>query len=83
MFRTFDADGDMKLDFREFMTAINLSQKAGPDEQLKWAFEMYDLDGSGEITMYECSRMIKVNSQATTSLLSIPLVVTKIAHLLF
>ena len=60
VFRTFDADGDNKLDFREFMTAINLSQKAGPSEQLKWAFEMYDIDGSGEITMFECTRMIKV-----------------------
>ena len=61
MFATYDKDGDQKLDFREFMTAVALGKgKLPPAEQLKWAFEMYDMDGSGQISMGECYHMIKV-----------------------
>ncbi len=51
----------MKLDFREFMTALSVTQRQGPAAQLKWAFEMYDMDGSGEISMFECTMLVKVS----------------------
>ena len=60
MFRTFDTDGDKKLDFREFMTALNMTARAGPQERLKWAFQMYDVDQSGEITVEECEVLVQV-----------------------
>ena len=60
MFRTFDKDGDMKLDFREFMTALNITGRAEPKDRLMWAFEMYDLDGSGHISLLECTDVVKV-----------------------
>ena len=59
VFRTFDADGDKKLDFREFMTALNMTARAGPQERLKWAFQMYDIDQSGEITLDECEVLLQ------------------------
>ena len=44
------------------MTAISLGQgKKTPADQLKWAFEMYDMDGSGQISMDECYHMIKAS----------------------
>ena len=60
MFRTFDTDGDKKLDFREFMTALNMTARAGPQERLKWAFQMYDVDQSGEITVEDCEVLVQV-----------------------
>ena len=60
VFRTFDTDGDRKLDFREFMTALNMTARAGPQERLKWAFQMYDIDQSGEITVDECDVLLQV-----------------------
>ena len=63
VFRTFDTDGDKKLDFREFMTALNMTARAGPQERLKWAFQMYDVDQSGEITVDECEVLVQVKQR--------------------
>ena len=60
VFRTFDKNGDSMLDFREFMTALYITSRADPKERLMWAFEMYDTDGSGSITLSECNNVVKV-----------------------
>ena len=60
VFRTFDKNGDKKLDFREFMTALHMTSSADPKERLMWAFEMYDINGSGQISMSECKDVVKV-----------------------
>ena len=60
VFRTFDKNGDSMLDFREFMTALYITSRADPKERLMWAFEMYDTDGSGSISLSECNNVVKV-----------------------
>ena len=56
--------GDMKhsfcniclIVFREFMLAIYITSKGSPDEKLKWAFKVYDIDGNGTIEFGEMKR---------------------------
>ena len=65
VFRSFDKDGDQLLDFREFMCGLSITSTASKKDQLKWAFEMYDIDGSGLISLDECITVIKVKAMTS------------------
>ena len=58
-FRSFDADGDGFVDFREFMLAMSITSKGDPEQRLEWAFNMYDLDGDGYVTRKEMLEIVK------------------------
>ena len=36
------------LIFQEFMMATDMTASGSPEEKLRWAFKMYDKDGSGQ-----------------------------------
>jgi Ca2+-binding EF-hand superfamily protein len=36
IFRTFDTDNSGKIDFKEFLMAINITAKGDPEKKLKW-----------------------------------------------
>ncbi|CAF3616956.1 unnamed protein product [Rotaria socialis] len=59
IFRTFDADNSGKIDFKEFLMAINITAKGNPEKKLKWAFKMYDIDSNGSIDRQEMLRIIE------------------------
>eukprot|EP00058_Branchiostoma_floridae_P017569 XP_002603057.1 hypothetical protein BRAFLDRAFT_63309 [Branchiostoma floridae] len=59
IFRTFDRDGSGTVDFREFMCGMSALLRGTTPERLKWAFNMYDLDGNGEISMQELLHVLK------------------------
>ncbi|KAL3315269.1 hypothetical protein Ciccas_006099 [Cichlidogyrus casuarinus] len=59
VFRTFDKDNSGKIDFKEFLLAINITSGGQPQEKLEWAYQMYDIDGNGTIEREEMVEIIK------------------------
>eukprot|EP00794_Sanderia_malayensis_P006766 gene6766-7527_t len=59
VFRTFDKDGNGSIDFREFICGLSITCHGTKEDKLRWAFNMYDIDGSGTITEDELVEIIK------------------------
>ncbi len=42
IFRVFDEDGSGRMDFCEYMLAVQSAKLETPEDKLKWIFRMYD-----------------------------------------
>ena len=68
VFRTFDSDNSGKIDFKEFLQAINITSSGKPEQKLEWAFQMYDVNGDGTIEPSEMAEIIGVRYPLSTLL---------------
>ena len=59
IFRTFDRDNDGHISFKELMSSLSVTSRGTVREKLQWAFNIYDIDGSGTITMEEINDIVK------------------------
>jgi Ca2+-binding EF-hand superfamily protein len=57
----FDLDNSGKIDFKEFLQAINITSQGTPEKKLEMAFRMYDCNGDGSIDETEMRRIISVS----------------------
>ena len=51
--RIFDRDGNLFLDFKEFLMAIDVATCETEESKLKWAFKLFDYDNNGSIEVTE------------------------------
>lgn len=61
VFRTFDRDKNNAVDFQEFILGLCMSGSHEPAVKLRWAFDMYDIDQNGYITMDEMIHILSVS----------------------
>lgn len=59
VFRTFDLDGNGKVDFREFLIGLSFSGSSEFEKKLNWAFRVYDIDNSGYISQDEMRLIVR------------------------
>lgn len=59
MFKIVDKDDNGFISFREFLDMIVIFSKGSADDKAKLMFDMYDLDGSGNLSKEEFKIMIK------------------------
>ncbi|XP_070286201.1 calcineurin subunit B type 2 [Myotis yumanensis] len=61
VFEVFDADGDGKVDFEEFIVGTSQFSVRGDEEQkLRFAFSIYDMDRDGYISNGELFQVLKM-----------------------
>ena len=59
IFNIFDEDNSSKIDFVEYMLAINASKMNSSEAKLKWIFNVFDKDSSGAIDGEEIEDILK------------------------
>ena len=64
LFHAYDADANGVIDFKEFLLVMSVEAKGSVKDKLKWAFKLYDLDGSGKVTRTEAIEIIQVRRNA-------------------
>jgi len=63
VFRTFDKDNNGVIDFKEFITAVDVTSSGTVEDKLRWAFQMYDIDRNGSIELSELTNIIEAIHQ--------------------
>jgi len=72
VFRTFDKNKDDFLDFREFIEGLSIISRGSREDKLRWAFEMYNVDGGRAVTKKEMLEIVKSIFQAAGERVNLP-----------
>ncbi|KAF3686187.1 Guanylyl cyclase-activating protein 2 [Channa argus] len=60
VFHSFDTNKDGKIDFMEYVAAVNLVFRGKLEDKLKWSFKVYDRDRNGCLDRHEIRHVVKI-----------------------
>ncbi|KAL5104210.1 Calcium-binding protein NCS-1 [Taenia crassiceps] len=58
VFNSFDTNRDGAVNFMEFTCALGIINNGSVEEKINWAFDLYDQDKNGVITLNELTTML-------------------------
>ena len=59
IFAKLDRNHDGSISFSELMVALSVTMMGSEKEKLEWAFEVFDEDGNGQISLDELSEILR------------------------
>uniref|UniRef100_A0A8C7XRX9 EF-hand domain-containing protein n=1 Tax=Oryzias sinensis TaxID=183150 RepID=A0A8C7XRX9_9TELE len=68
VFQSFDTNKDGKIDFMEYVAAVNLILRGKLEDKLKWSFKVYDRDGNGSLSREEVGHVVHVSISTDTQI---------------
>jgi len=72
VFNVFDENKNGTIDFKEFIGALSITSRGRLDEKLKWAFQLYDINGDGFITYDEMLQIVRSIYRMTGDMVKLP-----------